>query len=279
MSEGMARRGERAGREAHQSTTLETGARIGLVAYGIVHLLIAYIAVQVAWSGGGDASSGGALKTLDEQPFGKMLLWITTIGLVALVLWQLGSAVWGYRTEEEGLKRTRKRLSSAGRAALYAVLAVSAFKVVTGSSSGGGGSDSKEEGFTANLLGAPFGRVLVAIVGIAIVVVAVRQAHRGLTDSFTHDLQPQATSGRSGRAVLLVGRAGYVAKGVAIGIVGLLFGVSAITYDADKAGGLDDALKTLRDQPFGPILLSLVAAGLAAFGVFCFAWARYIRQR
>ena len=185
----------------------------------------------MAWSGGGDVSNGGALKTLEEQPFGKTLLWITTIGLVALVLWQLGSAVWGYRTEEEGLKRTRKRLSSAGRAALYAVLADSAYKVVTGSGSGGGGSDSKEEGFTADLLGAPFGRVLVAIVGVA------------------------------------------------IGIVGLLFSVSAVTYDADKARGLDDAQKTLRDQPFGPILLTLVAAGLAAFGVFCFAWARHIRQR
>ena len=78
---------------------------------------------------------------------------------------------------------------------------------------------------------------------------------------------------------MAVGRFGYVAKGIAIGAVGVLFGWAALSYDPGKAGGLDDALKTVRDQPFGPYLLSLVALGLAAFGLFCFAWARYARTR
>ena len=263
--------------QARHSDLLKHGARVGLVAYGVVHLIVAWIALQVAWSGGGDASSGGALRTLAQQPFGRTMLWITVVGLVALMLWQLGTAVWGYATED-GAKRVRKRLGAVGRVIVYGALAVSAAKIA-GGSSGGSGGDSKEEGLTADLLGAPAGRTLVALLGVAVLAVGVRQVHRGVTESFTHDLEGPATSGDSGSAVLVLGRVGYVAKGVAIGVVGLLFGWAALAYDPEKAGGLDDALKTVRDQPFGPYLLSAVALGLAAFGLFCFAWARYPRTR
>ena len=151
-------------------------------------------------------------------------------------------------------------------------------KVAGGSGSGGSG-DSQEEGLTADLLGAPAGRTLVAVLAIAVIAVGVRQVHRGVTDSFTHDLEAPATSGDSGSAVIVLGRVGYVAKGVAIGVVGILFGWAALAYDPEKAGGLDDALRTVRDQPFGPYLLSAVALGLAGFGLFCFAWAKNPRTR
>lgn len=264
-------------RQARHSDLLKHGARIGLVAYGVVHLLVAWIALQVAWSGGGDASSGGALRTLAEQPFGRTMLWITVLGMVALVLWQLGTALWGY-TSDDGFDRVRKRLTAGGRAVVYGALAASAVKIASGSASGSGG-DSQEEGLTADLLAAPAGRVLVTVVGIAILAVGAAQIYRGLSDSFTHDLEVQATTGSSGSAVLAVGRIGYVAKGIAIGVVGGLFVWAALTYDPEKAGGLDDALTTVRDQPFGPYLLTFVALGLAAFGLFCFAWARHARTR
>lgn len=256
---------------------LKHGARIGLVAYGVVHLLIAWIALQVAWSGGGDASSGGALRTLADQPFGRTMLWITVLGLIALVLWQLGTAIWGYASED-GAKRARKRVGAAGRAVVYGALAVSAVKIASGSG-GSSGGDSQEEGLTSDLLTAPAGRVLVAAVGVAIIAVGVRQVHRGVTESFTHDLEGTATAGDTGSAVVALGRFGYIAKGVAIGVVGILFGWAALSYDPDKAGGLDDALKSVRDQPFGPYLLTAVALGIAAFGLYCFAWAKYARTR
>lgn len=268
----------RTGQQARHSELLKHGARVGLTAYGVVHLVVAWIALQIAWSGGGDASSGGALKTLAEQPFGRTMLWITVVGLVALLLWQLGTAIWGYASQDDP-KKILKRLSAAGRVVVYGALAYSALRIASGSGGGSGGGDSQQEGLTADLLGAPAGRLLVAAIGIAIIAVGVAQIHRGVTDSFTHDLQSGATTGESGRMVLVVGRFGYVAKGIAVGVVGALFGWAALSYDPDKAGGLDDALKTVRDQPFGPYLLTFVALGLAAFGLFCFAWAKYARTR
>ncbi|AWB94245.1 DUF1206 domain-containing protein [Aeromicrobium chenweiae] len=268
----------RAGDQAHHSTWLKRGARVGLVAYGVVHLLIAWIALQVAWSsGGGNASSGGALKTLADQPLGRTMLWVLAVGLVALTLWQIATAIWGYQSEDDP-KRLWKRLIAGGRAVVYGVLTFSATKIAAGSG-GSSGDDSKEEGITARLLSAPAGRVLVVVVSLAILAVAVSQVRRGLAEKFTHDLEPAATTGDSGRTVLALGKVGYVAKGVAIGVVGILFGWAALAYDPEKAGGLDDALKTVRDQPFGPYLLSAVALGLAAFGLYCFAWARHAKTR
>lgn len=273
MGEDATDQGERAGQQARHSTAMRAGARIGLAAYGVVHLLIAWIALQVAWSGGGDASGGGALRTMAEQPLGGFLLWITVFGLVVLALWQLLAAIVGYQSEDDEKKRAFKRLSAAGRTVVYGFLAFVAARIAAGS--GGSGGGSQEEGITSDLLGAPAGRVLVGIVALAIFALAIRQTWRGITDGFTNDLEPGATTGARGPAVLVLGRTGYVAKGVAFGIVAALFAAAAITYDAEKAGGLDDALGTLRDQPFGPYLLTLVALGIAAFGVFCFAWSRH----
>jgi hypothetical protein len=38
-------------------------------------------------------------------------------------------------------------------------------------------------------------------------------------------------------ATITLGRAGYIAKSIALGIVGVLFGWAATSYDPEKAGG------------------------------------------
>ncbi|MGA8988453.1 DUF1206 domain-containing protein [Aeromicrobium sp.] len=269
---------EQKARQARHNTLLHAAARVGLVSYGVVHLVIGWIALRIAWSGGGDASSTGALREIADKPFGEALLWVAAAGLAALVVWQALTALWGHQSESDDRRRVVKRLAAAGRAIVYAALAGSAIRTAAGSS-GSGGGDSTDEGITARLLAVPSGRILVALVGAAIIAVAVSHVRRGVTDGFTHDLVAGATTGRSGSGVLAVGRIGYVGKGVAIAVVGALFGWAAISYDPDKAGGLDDALKTVREQPYGPVLLTLVAIGLASFGLFAFAWARYARSR
>jgi hypothetical protein len=243
--------------------------RVGLVAYGAVHLLIAYLALRVAWGGGGDASQQGALKELARTGAGPVLLVVVAVGMFALVLWQAAEAAFGQgrvaEQHDEG-RRTRKRLSSAGRALVYLALGVSAARLVAGA---GGSSDGQEEGVSAQLMAAPFGRFLVALVGAAVVAVAVTQVVRGVREKFVEDL-----SGDRTRAVRALGTVGYVAKGVALAVVGALFGWAALTYDPEKAGGLDEALHTVGSQPAGAVLLTALALGFAAFGVFCFVWAR-----
>lgn len=270
----MTRNPQRAGRQIRHSKSLEAGAKVGLVSYGVVHLLIAWIALHVAWLGGGDASQGGALALMADNPVGVVVLWITAIGFLALVLWQLSDCVFGF-SEEDGGARAFKKAKAAGRAVLYGFLAVLAFKAATGSGSSGNG----EETMTARLMSAPAGRWLVGLIGAAIIVGGFYQVYRGASRRFEDDLDGAATSGATGTAIVRLGQVGYVAKGIALAIIGALFTIAALDYDPKKAGGLDDALKTVRDQPFGPVLLTLVAVGLAAFGVYCFGWARHLKRR
>ena len=242
-------------------------ARVGILAYGVVYLVLGWIALQLAFgSSSGDASTTGALREMASQTPGGVLMWIVVVGLAAMVVWQLASAFWG-ESWLEGSDRTFSQAKHVGRAIAHGALAFTAFRIVTSGSGGG----SQEETITARLLQAPAGQVLVGLVGLGIIAVGVHQVRSGITKSFTTKLAG-ATEG-----VVRLGQVGYVAKGVTFAIVGALFGWAALASDSDKAGGMDQALQTLRDQPFGTWLLAAVGLGFAAYGIFCFAWARHPR--
>ncbi len=261
-----------AGRRVANSKGFELLVTVGLVSYGVVHLLVAWIAVQIAWTGSGqEASQKGAFGELASTPVGDVLVWITAVGLSALALWQVFEAIWGHRDRAEGRKRLTKRLGSAGKAILYVVLGVSAVSTAVGAASSGSGSAEKT--MTGRLMSVAFGRVLVVLIGVGVVVAGGRLVYRGLTKKFTHDL-----TGGVGPEVLRLGLVGYAAKGFALTIVGILFIVAAVTYDAQQAGGLDTALRTLRGQPYGAVLLTVLALGIACFGLYCFAWSRHFKK-
>jgi hypothetical protein len=238
---------------------------IGLVSYGLVHLVLAWIALHVAFSRGGDASSQGALRQLGKQPFGAVLLWAMAVGLFTLFVWQIAEATVG-RAGQDSRKQLRRRLTSVGRAVVYFVIGLLAAAIALGSGSTSGES---EQTLSARLMSVPFGRILVAIVGLVVVSVGISQIVKGVKRKFTDDLD-----GAVGDAALKLGTVGYCAKGVALGIIGLLFGWAALTYDPKKAGGMDAALSAVRGQPFGTVLLFVMALGIAAFGLYCFVWAR-----
>jgi hypothetical protein len=119
--------------QAGGSASLAVLARVGLIAYGVVHLLIGWLALRIAWSASASKSAdvSGALRTLADEPFGKILLWLVAVGLVALALWQASEAISGYRNRE-GAKRVRTQVTSGAKAVIYAALGVSAASVALG---------------------------------------------------------------------------------------------------------------------------------------------------
>lgn len=257
--------------EVRDSKALDVGMRVGLVAYGAMHLLFAFIALQLSWTDQ-STSSSGAISNLAQDTLGQVVLWAAGLGLVLLAVWQGAEAAAGY-TYQEGSTRIRKRVQSAGRTVIYLALAWMAISHAAGLSGGG----SSEDSLTARLMKAPGGQWLVAAVGLGIIAVAARKVVKGVKKKFTEDLAPEATTGDSGRTLIRLGQVGYIAKGFALAVVGALFVWAAITFDPQKAGGLDAALRTLLDQPYGKYLLTAVGVGLAAFGAYCFGWARHPR--
>jgi hypothetical protein len=267
-------RAEQIGQEVQHSKSLDRGIRFGMVVYGIVHLVVAWLAVQLALGQSHEnASQKGAMQTLAKQPFGPLLLWLIAIGMFVLVLWRVLEVFVGHQ-EYSGGKRWRRRATSAFKAVIYGYIGYIALRYAIGSDS----SSSSSTSYTKTLMNQPYGRWIVGGVGAAIIVYGLSYARRGWTAKFMENLDARGMLGDTGAAYRVVGKIGYIAKGIAFCIVGGLFVAAAYTHDAKKSGGLDDALHTVLQQPFGPFLLILIGAGIACYGLFCFARARHLSK-
>jgi len=242
---------------------LTTGARLGYAASGVLHLVLGWTAVSLAWGTSGEsADQSGALEQLGSTPVGGVLLWVIVVGFALLTLWQVATAA----TTPE----TKDRLKSVGKAVTYLVLTGLAARAATGQGSGGGGEQTTS--LTARVMEHPLGPVAVGLVGAGVVVVGGYHVVKGWRESFLEDLRENP-----GRAVTVAGKVGYVAKGVALGIVGVLFVVAAVRNDPEEAQGLDGALRSLLELPLGTALLTAVGLGIAAYGVYSFGRARHAR--
>jgi Domain of Unknown Function (DUF1206) len=239
--------------------------RAGYVALAIVYLMIAWLAVQLALGDrSGTPSSSGALRELAQQPLGGVLVWVVSIGMFLLAIWQAIEVVAGDELKDRAL--------AGGKAVIYAVIGFSGVKVATGSSSSG----RSEETWTAKVMNLPGGQLLVGLLALGIIGYGLYEIYRAWTDKFADELTHEGRSGSTGTAYLWFGRIGSAARGVAFAIVGGLFGYAAITHDAKKSGGLDQALYEVLDQPFGPVLLCAIGLGLGCFGLFTLARARHL---
>jgi len=268
-----------AGNKAEQvgdSKALEVLARVGLVAYGVVHLLLGWLALQIAWglSGRESADTSGAMKTLADQPFGQVLLWLVAVGLAALALWQASAVIWGYRNLE-GAERVRKQITSGAKAVVFAALGYSAGAAALGA---GSSSAQSQQQATSGVLGWPGGRVIVIVAGLVIIGVGVAAIVKGVQKSFAEEIDTSPLSPTLRTAVARLGQLGYIAKGLALGVVGGLLSYATLTFDPQQVQGLDGAMHTILAQPFGRFLLTAVALGFAAFGLFAILQSRYRRM-
>ncbi|QDY89682.1 DUF1206 domain-containing protein [Arthrobacter sp. UKPF54-2] len=254
---------------ASRSPALQMLARAGYVFIGLVHILVGAIALQIDRGQGGQADQSGAIGSLASKPGGPVLLWAGFAACAALALWMVGEAVFAARSETESKKKLQNAASAAGKAVVFGVLS---FTFAVFASGGSKISSQSASDFTAKLMAAPAGVVLLIALGLAIIGGGVYYAYRGVTRKFMKDLQDP---GNARTAVEWIGTVGYAAKGVVLALVGILIIVAAATADPSKSTGLDGGLKTLGSQPYGVFLLAAVAAGLVAYGLYSMARARY----
>lgn len=274
-TDGAARKTKGAARDAKDHPALETAVRIGLVAYGVVHLLIGWLALKLALGDSeGSADKQGALQQVAETPLGAGLLWVLVAGFIALIVWQLIELLLG-SAGEDGAKEWLSRAGHGLKIVIFASLAFTSAQVAGGSSGGSGGS-STEETWTAELMQWSLGPILVGIGGAITVGYGIKMMHKGWREKFREQLAAGASGGQSGSAIITLGKAGYIAKGIAVAILGGLFVVAAVEHDPQEAGGLDDALTSLASSTLGSVLLGVIAVGLGCYGLYCVARARYL---
>ena len=257
---------------AADSKPLEYLARGGFVCYGIIHLLFAWLILQVAFGhSAAEGDQNGALQSLAGNSFGKFLLIVIAVGMVGLAIWQAFEAIVG-ESGPQDKAAIAERVVSAVRTVVYLWLASIAVKIVTGANSSSAASSQSK---SSHLMTSTGGRWLVGLVGLVVLGVGIGLLVYGVTKKFEKHLNSRQMRPSVRKSTRRLGMAGYSAKGVAYAIAGVLVVVAAVTYDPDKARGLDSALKALAGHAYGGWLLGLIALGVAAFGIFCFFQAKY----
>ena len=250
---------------AADNSWLERLTRGGFLCYGVLHILFAYVIVQIALgTPAADGDQSGAMHKLAEKPYGTALIMVMVIGLVAMAVWQL--------LELFTVRRNLERAASAGRVAFYLYLGWNGIKVLQGKNTSSADTQQKA---TEGLLGSGLGRFTVIVAGLVVAAIGVGLAYSGITKRFEKHLKVSRMTAGMRRLTRRLGMAGYTAKGLAYGIAGVLFVVAALQYDPDKARGLDAALRALAAQSYGTWLLLVTALGFAAYGLFAVAEARY----
>jgi hypothetical protein len=263
-------------REVTDHPVLTQVARVGLVAYGAMHLLIGWLAVRLAWGASDvDADQTGALQTVADGPGGSPLLWTIGVGMLALALWQGGEVLRRWRGVLDPASRTRALVvcvKCLAKAVVYGVIGGTALLFAVGA---GYEADENMRDLTDDTLGIPAGAALVGAVAVGVVAVGLYTLWRGVTGGFMKDIDLPAAPDRWEPLIEGIGRVGYVAKGIAFGLAGVLLWRAATSADASTATGLDGALTAIGGVTAGPWLLTGIAAGFAAFGVYALARARY----
>ncbi|MGX5656241.1 DUF1206 domain-containing protein [Geodermatophilus nigrescens] len=268
-------------RRAAHSPALRHTARAGLLGYALIHLLVAWLALQLAWgpgrarTAGRSADSAGALDVLAESPLGDGLLWVLAASLAGLCLWQAVEVLRHHRGVPPPGPRRREALGQLGKtvgtALLYGFLAVSAVRAALGVRSG----RREEEETVRGVLGWPGGQVLVVAVALVVVGIGAYHVRKGWRSDFLGEIELSTVAPALRALTHRAAQAGFVLKGVALVLVGAVVGWAAVTVDADSATGLDGALRTVATSPVGPAALTVVATGLVTFAVYLLARARH----
>ena len=264
-------------RSAVAHPVAHVAARVGYVVSGLIHLTIAYLIVRIAMGTGGDADQTGALRTVAATGGGNIALWVTAAALIPLTLWRIAEAILGLHPGEHGRAgadprdfRLTNRLKALGLAVVYAAVGVTAVQFALGRRKSGAAENA---GLSARLMRTTEGKAALVAAGIVIAVIGCYFAYKGASRRFCEDLTISP-----GTAITVLGVFGYVAEGLVLAVVGALVVAAAVRADPSKATGLDGAVKTLGNGPYGTALILCAAVGFAAYGCYSFALSRYSRM-
>jgi hypothetical protein len=279
--ENMAQGGKQAARQAARSPWIERIMRLGFFVRGLVYGLVGLLAIQVALGarGGKITEQQGAIAAIGAQPFGRVLLILILVGLAGYALWGIIRAWLDPLHKGSDAKGIVYRIGYLASAVSYGALMIPTWNAIqhkAGAAQSGGTSNSTQR-TVGSLLTKSWGPWVVGLVGLVILGSGIGQIATGLKAKFEMTFDPYKLSPDQRKWATRLGRIGYVARGIVFSIMGILLIQAARLSDPMKARGIDGALLELARQPYGTLLLAIVAAGLIAFGAYSMLGAFWFR--
>jgi Domain of Unknown Function (DUF1206) len=250
---------------------VHTAGRIGIASRGVIYVLLAYLALDVARHGSAptQTSSTGALQELEARTGGKLLLVILATGLGCYAAWRLFDVA-------TGANGVVTRISSLAVGIIYGILCVRAIELVAGHAESGGAS-SNPEPWVAKVMGWSGGTVAIEVAGASLMAAGVGLAVWGLFHRYEKNLALERVSRSWQTAIRVLGGFGDLARGFLIALMGVYLMTAALTSNPAQAKSVDQALRALVHHPFGALAIVAIALGLLSFGIFSFFDARLRR--
>lgn len=246
---------------------LKLGARLGYAARGFVYVLVGSLALLAALGRSGDApGERGAIATMLGEPFGIALLAVLAAGLAAFAIWRLCQSVLNADRHGSDVRGVAIRAGLFVSSVAHGLLAAYTVSLVMGAATWDtGDEEARIDRFSTWLLSKPMGAWIMGAISAAVIAGGLAQIIKGWRQGFRKWLKLDP---RQMRWASPICRIGLIARGLAFLIIGGLLIYAAARARSEEAGGLGEALSTLRRQPYGPWLLGAMALGLLAFAAY-----------
>jgi hypothetical protein len=267
--------GRNAVKRAAVNSLVELLERLGYLVRGALYAVMGLLALGIALRIGGQTTDlSGSLLFLVANPFGKLVLVVATIGLSAYSLWGFVRAIYDPLHRGSGASGYAARLGFVSSGVSYAVIAFLAVELLAGSGAPSGDSTQKT---IASVLNHPAGGALTILIGLVAILVALGQFLEAYQANFAKDLKGAEMSLAERTWAIRFGRFGMFARGVTFMVIGWFVVQAGIHHDPAQAQGFGGAFMFLLSQPFGRVLLGIIALGFVALGLHSLACARWIR--
>jgi fumarate reductase subunit D len=268
--------GQSAVKRAAANPLLELMERLGYTVRGALYAVMGLLALGVALGvGAGQATDlSGSLVFLVSNPFGKLVLVVVAVGLTAYSIWGFTRAIYDPLHRGKGAGGYAARLGFVTSAVSYAAIVFLALQILIGS---GGSSGDSTQKTIATILTHPGGGPLTVIIGLVAIVIGLGQFLEAYRATFKADLQAADMTASERDIAIKLGRFGMAARGVIFLVIGWFIVQAGLHHDPGQVQGFGGAFLFLLAQPFGRIVLGIVALGFVALGLHSFACARWIK--
>ena len=255
---------------------LELLERLGYAVRGLLYTVMGILVLRIAiGTGGGQATDlSGSMVYLTGNPFGKLVLVVVVVGLAAYSLWGFIRAIYDPLHRGSDAAGYMARLGFVSSALSYLAIVIFGLQILAGS---GGASGDSTQKTIASILTHPAGGWLTVLIGLVALGVAVGQFVEAKRATFARDLKGTEMSASERNIAVKLGRFGMFARGVTFLVIGWFLVQAGLHNDASQVQGFGGAFVFLLNQPFGHILVGIIALGFIALGLHSFACARWVR--
>jgi hypothetical protein len=263
-------------KQAAANPKLELLERLGYVVRGVLYVVMGFLAFKIASAqpGGKATDLSGSLVWLIGNPFGKLVLVVVIIGLAAYSLWGFIRAIYDPLHRGRDTKGIAARIGFLTSAFSYAAIAFFALQILAGQGSASHDSTQKT---VSSLLTNPAGGFITIVLGLIAIGIGVGQFVEAYRATFKHDLKAGEMSESERDIAVTLGRFGMAARGVTFLVIGFFLVQAGIHHDPSKATGFGGAFLFLLAQPYGHVLVGVIALGFIALGLHSFACARWVK--